>query len=73
MKDHRILFCLMALIFTLGIHEGKIALWTEDHPTPETFPYYADYLPEEDYKQLQNGIRIQTRQELIQILEDYLS
>ena len=60
--------------FLLGIHRGFIALWTADSPDPAViFPYSAVSLPERDRKALEQGIPLAGREELAQILEDFLS
>lgn len=65
---------LLLLGFLLGIHEGKIALWYQDDPTPITvFPYSAKLLPAEDRRALEEGIRFDSPEELKRLLEDYLS
>ena len=66
----------LALIFTvlLGIHNGFVALWLPDDEKPAVvFPYSARSLPAEDYQALQEGISIETPEELDRILEDFLS
>ena len=73
MKKDCVVFWIAVTLYTLGIHEGKIALWKDGDPTPETFPYFAEYLPEEDFQRLTQGIPIDSPQDLAQILEDYLS
>ena len=65
---------ILLLGFLLGIHEGKIALWYQNDPTPITvFPYSAKMLPSEDRKALEQGIRFDSPEELKNLLEDYLS
>ena len=65
---------ILLLGFLLGIHEGKVALWYGNDPTPITvFPYSAKMLPVEDRKALEKGIRFESAEELKEMLEDYLS
>ena len=65
---------ILLLGFLLGIHEGKIALWYNNDPTPITvFPYSAKMLPVEERRALEEGIRFDTMEELKSLLEDYLS
>ena len=64
---------ILAFGFLLGIHDGKIALWTDGNPVPKVFPYRAQMLPEADQRRLEAGIRIEDGSELAGILEDYLS
>ena len=64
----------LALTFLLGIHDGYIALWKEGSPEPaEVFPYKASLLPEADQKRLEKGIRIESKKDLLELMEDYLS
>ena len=73
MKYEKLLAAL-ALTFLLGIHDGYIALWKEGNPEPaEVFPYKAELLPEADQKRLEAGIRINSKKDLLQLMEDYLS
>jgi len=68
--------CYLALIFTflLGAHEGFVALWKIPEPQPRiVFPYRVASLPPADAARLEEGIRVDTRQELMHLLEDYLS
>ena len=70
----RIELAAIALTFLLGVHDGYIALWKEGSPEPaEVFPYRAEVLPEADQRRLEKGIRITSKQELLQLMEDYLS
>lgn len=74
MKIKRLLCQVLLLSFLLGIQDGFVALWKDDDPKPlRVFPYRADSLPEEDQKRLRDGIRIDTKEQLLQLLEDYLS
>ena len=66
----------LSLIFTflLGIHEGNVALWIEPAKDPAVvFPYQARLLPEQDRTALEEGIRINNKDDLQQLIEDYLS
>jgi hypothetical protein len=70
----RQLYLALIFAFLLGSHEGFLALWKEPDPEPiQVFPYKVSSLPREDQKLLEQGIRIQTGEELIALLEDYLS
>ncbi len=74
MRIKRIMCNILLFAYLLGVKDGFIALWKDE--TPEhirVFPYRADSLPPEDQKALQRGIRIDSKTELIHILEDYLS
>ena len=64
----------VALTFLLGVHDGYIALWKEGSPEPaEVFPYKASLLPEADQTRLEKGIRIESKKDLLELMEDYLS
>ena len=70
----RQLYLALFFLFLLGSQNGFLALWKEPHPDPvRIFPYKTASLPREDQELLEKGIRIKTRDELIQLLEDYLS
>lgn len=74
MKRNRLLSCLLALGFLLGIRDGYIALWEDGCEQPrEVFPCRAELLPEADQRSLEKGIRLENELELAQALEDYLS
>lgn len=76
MKKFRLVpVCLTLLMgFILGSHNGYIALWTEGSPEPKkVFPYRVTALPPADQKALEQGIHIDSTQELARLLEDYLS
>ena len=66
----------LALIFTflLGCRDSFIALWKIPEPDPVcVFPYAVSSLPPQDRERLQKGIRVDTMEEMAQLLEDYLS
>ena len=64
----------LAICFTLGIHDGYIALWKQGCEKPvEVFPFRAAMLPQTDQKRLEEGIRIESAAELARLMEDYLS
>ena len=70
----RYLYFTLLFGFLLGISDGYIALWKEGNPRPlQVFPYRAEYLPSADQQALEKGIRINDKQELKHLLEDYLS
>lgn len=69
-------YCYLALIFTflLGCKDGFIALWKIPQDQPAyIFPYSIASLPPEDRARLHKGIRLESREELMKLLEDYLS
>lgn len=67
--------CTMVLVmgFLLGIRDGKVTLWQDGQSHPEQiYDIRADTLPPADQIQLRRGIRVQTRQELWLLLENYM-
>lgn len=74
MKLTSLLYSVILFSFLLGVHEGRIALWKDDDPEPvKVFPYYARMLPVADRRALEEGIRFQSADDLVRLLEDYLS
>ena len=60
--------------FILGIQNGFVALWQDGNPEPvRVFPYQASSLPAADQQRLKEGIHVDSKAELIQMIEDYLS
>lgn len=69
----RICTLVLAMGFLLGIRDGRLALWQEGSGHPlQIYDIRADTLPPADQLQLRRGIRLQTRQELWQVLENYM-
>ncbi len=74
MKKLTILYCVTLLGFLLGIHNGRIALWEDGRQAPvRVFPYKASMLPEKDRQALEKGIHFDSKQQLLERMEDYLS
>ena len=74
MRKKHILYYIVALGFTLGIHRGQLALWKDGQSSPVSiFPLSTDTLPDADRKLLETGIRAENISELTACLEDYLS
>ena len=74
MKNVIILYSMILVGFLLGIHGGRITLWKDGDPSPvKVFPYSARLLPEKDRQALEKGIHFDTKEELAQRIEDYLS
>lgn len=74
MRKIIILYCITAVGFLLGIHNGRIALWEDGKEKPiKVFPYSAAMLPEKDQSALKEGIRFDSKQDLLERMEDYLS
>ena len=60
--------------FLLGVQNGYVALWKDGNPEPlRVFPYLAENLPEADRLALEQGIHLDNRLQLIELIEDYLS
>ena len=69
----RLLSTALLLGFLLGIHGGRLTLWRDGQAHPEQiYDIRADTLPPADRILLRRGIRAETREELWQILENYL-
>ncbi|MBE6950297.1 MAG: hypothetical protein E7451_03055 [Ruminococcaceae bacterium] len=69
----RLLSTALLMGFLLGIHEGRLTLWRDGQAHPEqVYDIRADTLPPADRILLRRGIRAETREELWQILENYL-
>ncbi len=57
----------------LGIKDGYVALWKDEDPQPyRIFPVRADSLPIADQLQLKRGIYIESVDQLMQLVDDYL-
>lgn len=70
----RFLHTALAMAFLLGCHKGYVALWEVGAAEPkQIFPLTVDSLPPADQELLERGIRVETVQELAQLIEDYLS
>ena len=64
----------LVLTFLLGVQDGFIALWHLPEAEPVcVFPYSAASLSPYDRQKLENGIRAESCEELMHLLEDYLS
>lgn len=74
MRPHPTILTLLLFGFLLGIHEGKIALWKDGQSTPShILPYSARMLPKEFRQQLENGIHIESEEDLERLLESLYS
>jgi len=73
-KKQHILCSVLLLGFLLGIKDRYIALWEDGSDRPvKVFSYPAAMLPESAQRQLEQGIRVETQEELMLLLENYLS
>lgn len=71
---HPYWYLTLFLAFLLGSHEGFVALWLSPGGKPDhIFPYSVASLPPADQQRLEEGIRIESEADLMQLLEDYLS
>lgn len=60
--------------FLLGVHDGRIALWKDDAAEPwKVFPYPVSALPAEAQQKLNDGIRVDSMEDLDRLLENFLS
>lgn len=67
--------CTMTLMagFLLGIRGSRLALWQDGDPHPvQIYDIRADSLPPADQLQLRRGIRVESREALWLLLENYL-
>ena len=67
--------CTMALLpgFILGFCRGRLALWHDGDPHPvQIYDIREDSLPPADRLQLRRGIRVETREDVWKLLENYL-
>ena len=70
----QLLCCALLAVYLLGIHDGKIALWSGDDPEPaRVFPYSVATLPKEAREALELGIPINSMEDLNRLIEAYLS
>ncbi len=59
---------------TLGIFEGKLALYRGNSPYPNVvYEFFVRNLPQEDQNRLSEGILISSERELETLLEDFMS
>ena len=74
MRKLRFLTAILLLGFILGIHKGNVALWKDGRKDPiKVFPYQASLLPEEDQKRLEQGVHVDSLNQLRKLIEDYFS
>ena len=74
MKKRTLLTNLIIFGFILGIHKGQVALWKDGQSKPiKVFPYQASMLPPEDQKRLEDGVHVDSIQQLRKLIEDYFS
>ena len=70
-------FCVYLALFwafLLGSRDGFLALWIMPEKEPAyLFPCPVSSLPPADQKLLAEGIRVKSKEELMALLEDYVS
>ena len=60
--------------FLLGSRDGFLALWILPEKEPAyLFPCRVSSLPPADQKLLEEGIQVESKEELMALLEDYVS
>ena len=63
----------LAAGFLLGLRQGRLTLWQDDDPHPvQIYDIRADSLPPADQLRLRRGIRVESRESLWLLLENYL-
>ena len=73
-KASQIRLCALLWSFLLGVHDGRLAMWQDDDPTPcKVFPCPILVLPKTVQQQLKNGIRLDTIEDVNRLLENFLS
>ena len=73
-SSKQLLSMLLAFGFLLGLRNGRLALWRDGEPHPEQiYDIRADTLPPADRLRLRQGIRLESREEVWLLLENYLS
>ena len=74
MKAKRIMCQLLIVGFLLGVQNGLVALWEDGKAEPiRVFPYSVENLPAADRQALEAGIHLDSKLQLIRLIEDYLS
>lgn len=64
----------LLMSFLLGSHNGRLALWKDEDPTPcKVFPCPIVVLPGAVQEQLRAGIRLETIEDVNRLLENFLS
>ena len=75
MKKHTRASLALTLVcgFLLGFYDGRLALWKDGVSHPEQiYDIREDSLPPADRLQLRKGIHLEDREDVWQLLENYL-
>lgn len=73
-RKEKFLTFLLSCAILLGVHGGRVAVWLGDDPQPKkVFPCPVSVLPDDQRRALEQGIRVESIQQLEQMLEAYLS
>ena len=71
-RTHAVMLLLTG--FLLGLRDGRLTLWREgEHHPEQIYDIREDSLPPADRVALRRGIRVENREALWEILENYLS
>ena len=63
----------LMLTFFVGVHNGRLALWKNEDPTPcKIFPCPVILLPQKVQEQLRSGVRLETIEDVNRLLENFL-
>lgn len=77
MKNHflkTLLPVALLLTFFVGVHNGRLALWKDEDPTPcKVFPCPVLLLPQKVQELLKYGVRLETIEDVNRLLENFLS
>ena len=74
MLYRRLLTATLSFSLLLGSWRGHVALFSEGEDAPlDLYPVRLELLPPEDQKNLLEGIPVRNTEELMRILEDFLS
>ena len=74
MIQKKVSLLLMSVTLFLGSYRGYLAIFEKDETEPiQIYACRTDTLPQTDQELLEKRIRVRNRQQLDQILEDYLS
>lgn len=64
----------LAPLYTLGEHEGKLALFKRGYSMPvEIYDVYLSSLPDSEQSKIEEGISAESDDEILKIIEDYTS